>query len=461
MAGEVRQGLEAALPTLPCKYFYDDRGSRLFEEITRLPEYYLTRAEEAILEAVADEVIGEARPRELVELGSGAGRKVRVLLDAMARAGSLERCLLLDINETFLNRAVAALAAAYPELEVGGVRGDFVRDLGALGSREGRMVAFLASTIGNLHPAEVAPFFRRVAAVLTDGGAMLLGVDLVKDRARLEAAYNDAAGVTALFNRNILRVVNERLGGDFDLDGFEHVAFYDERNAWIEMRLRARRPMTVRIAACGLTLRLRRGDEIRTELSCKYTRESLEARLRSTGLRLRRWFTDGEDLFALALLERTGEPVGSSDGARTDRSDRTERIIEDEVARAYAWSPWAGRISRKRSAHVTKGLLERLKSRGEEVLGQLSAELMSNPHFMKAMEGAMRGKQKLDRAVGQALKTMNVPTRTEFKKALGRIEALEKELAALKARAGKKRSARPRRRSPAPGPEAPPAASAE
>jgi L-histidine N-alpha-methyltransferase len=306
MAAEVRQGLDAALPTLPCKYFYDDRGSRLFEEITRLPEYYLTRAEEAILEAVAGDVIGEARPRELVELGSGSGRKIRVLLDAMGRAGLLERCLLLDINETFLSQSVEALSAAYPALRVRGIRGDFIHDLAALGPGGRRMVLFLASTIGNLHPNDVPPFFRRVAAILAPGDCMLLGVDLVKDKARLEAAYNDAGGVTALFNRNILQVVNGRLGGDFDPEGFDHVAFYDEDNAWIEMRLRARRPMTVRVAACGLTLRFERGEEIRTELSCKYTRGSLEGRLRRTGLRLRRWFTDAEELFGLALLERTG-----------------------------------------------------------------------------------------------------------------------------------------------------------
>ena len=309
MAEEVRRGLLAPLPTLPCKYFYDDRGSRLFEEITRLPEYYLTRTEDGLLEAIADEVIGVARPRELVELGSGAGRKIRVLLDAMGRAGLLERCLLLDINETFLNLAVDTLAATYPALQVRGIRGDFIDDLSALGPGGGRMALFLASTIGNLHPAEVPPFFRRVAAALAPGDSMLLGVDLVKDKARLEAAYDDAAGVTAQFNRNILRVVNERLGGTFDPEGFDHVAFYDESNAWIEMRLRARRPMTVRVAACGLTVRFERGEDIRTELSCKYTRESLEARLRRTGLRLRRWFTDTEELFGLALLERTEEQV--------------------------------------------------------------------------------------------------------------------------------------------------------
>jgi L-histidine N-alpha-methyltransferase len=166
---------------------------------------------------------------------------------------------------------------------------------------------FFAGTVGNLHPEEVPAFFARAARVLGRGDRFLVGVDLVKDRARLEAAYNDAAGVTALFNRNVLQVLNDRLGADFDLSAFAHVAFWDEANAWIEMRLRALRPSRVRIPAAGLTLRFERGDEIRTELSCKYTRQSLEARLEGTGLRLERWFTDPEPLFALALLRRAGE----------------------------------------------------------------------------------------------------------------------------------------------------------
>ncbi len=304
MAEEIRAGLLAPVPTLPCKYFYDDRGSQLFEEITRLPEYYLTRTEEKILEGIADEVVATVRPRELVELGSGSGRKIRLLLDRMARSGRLERCVLLDISEGALTESVRQLAAAYPSVEVVGVRGDFLYDLPALGPGGGRMVLFLASTIGNLHPSELPAFFSRVAAALAPGDAMLLGTDLVKDKERLEAAYNDAAGVTASFNRNILAVVNQRLGADFDLTAFDHVAFYDEENAWIEMRLRANRPSRVVVPAAALSLRFERGEEIRTELSCKYTREALEANLRGTGLQLARWFTDPEDLFALSLLER-------------------------------------------------------------------------------------------------------------------------------------------------------------
>jgi L-histidine Nalpha-methyltransferase len=308
MAEDVRAGLLArALPSLPSKYFYDDRGSALFEEITRLPEYYQTRTEEAILERIADELVGFVRPRELVELGSGVGRKVRLLLDAMETRGLLERCQLLDISEGTLVESVESLAADYRHLEVRGVVGDFLSDLEALGPGGGRMALFLAGTLGNLHPDEVPPFLCRVARQLAAGDAFLVGLDLVKDEARLNAAYNDAAGVTAEFNRNILRAVNDGLGADFDPMGFEHVAFYDPEHAWIEMRLRARRSMRVRVPLAGLELSYRPGDEIRTEISCKYTRESFSARLPGTGLRLERWYTDPEGLFASALLRRGEE----------------------------------------------------------------------------------------------------------------------------------------------------------
>jgi L-histidine Nalpha-methyltransferase len=304
MAEEVRDGLQRPLPTLPCKYFYDDRGSALFEEITRTPEYYQTRTEERLLEEVADEIVESARPREMVELGSGVGRKIRTLLDRLTAAPGLERCVFFDINRRFLDESVWQAAALYPGLHVRGVVGDFGGDLSALGPGGGRMVLLFAGTIGNLHPDDVPGFLRRVGALLAPGDTFLVGLDLVKDKARLEAAYNDAAGVTARFNRNILAVVNDRLGADFDPQGFEHVAFYDAEKAWIEMRLRALRPMRVRVPEAGLALRFERGDEIRTELSCKYTRESFAAKLPGTGLGLRRFFTDGEGLFALALLER-------------------------------------------------------------------------------------------------------------------------------------------------------------
>jgi L-histidine Nalpha-methyltransferase len=305
MAGEVREGLLAPLPTLPSKYFYDDRGSALFEEITRLPEYYQTRTEERLLENVADEILADVKPRELVELGSGVGRKIRTLLDRMTAAHLLEGCVFFDINRRFLDESVGQAAALYPGLRVRGVLGDFGGDLSGLGPGGGRMVLLFAGTIGNLHPDEVPGFLRRVAALLAPGDTFLVGLDLVKDKARLEAAYNDSAGITARFNRNILQVVNDRLGADFDPAGFEHVAFYDTANAWIEMRLRALRPMRVRVPEAELALRFARGDEIRTELSCKYTQASFQTKVSGTGLAIRRFFTDPDDLFALALLERT------------------------------------------------------------------------------------------------------------------------------------------------------------
>lgn len=314
MADEVRVGLQLRpLPELPSKYFYDDRGSALFDEITRLPEYYQTRTEEAILEKIAQEVVDLVRPRELCELGSGVGRKVRLLLDAMARRGLLERCVLLDISEGFLVESARQLDADYPDLAVRGVVGDFLEDLPALGPGGGRLALFLAGTMGNLHPDRVPAFLRALARQLEPGDSFLVGLDLVKDEARLHAAYNDSAGVTAEFNRNILRVVNTHLCSDFDPEGFEHVAFYDRENAWIEMRLRATRDMKVSIPGADLTLEYRRGDEIRTELSCKYTRSSLERRLAGTGLGIEGWYTDSDDLFASALLRRTTEALPTAE----------------------------------------------------------------------------------------------------------------------------------------------------
>jgi L-histidine N-alpha-methyltransferase len=305
MAAEVRAGLLGRPRSLPAKYFYDDRGSELFEAITRLPEYYQTRTEEALLARVADELIDRTRPRELVELGSGAGRKIRLLLDAMARAGRPRRVTLLDINATFVRRAGARLRVLDPAVDVRGAVGDFTDDLRALGRGGDRLAILFGGTIGNFHPDQVRPFLRRLAAQLAPGSHFLVGVDLVKDPARLEAAYNDAAGVTAEFNRNVLRHINHALAADFDVGAFAHVAFWHPRRRWIEMRLRATRAMRVRVPAADLDFRLAAGAEIRTEISCKYTRRSFSARVRETGFAVDRWLTDSDDLFALALLRRT------------------------------------------------------------------------------------------------------------------------------------------------------------
>ncbi|MCU0304406.1 MAG: L-histidine N(alpha)-methyltransferase [Thermoanaerobaculales bacterium] len=298
---DVHRNLLRRLPRIDSRYFYDDAGSELFERITRLPEYYQSRTEEVILAGIADEVVASTGARELVELGSGSGRKVRLLLDAMQRRGRLDRCVLLDINESFLTGSVEALAEAYPEAEVRGVVGDFLSDLGAVGEGRRRLLVLLAGTIGNLYPRQLATFLRRVRALLGPNDAFLVGLDLVKDPARLEAAYNDSAGVTAEFNRNALRVLNQRFGTGFEIEAFEHVAFYDRERAWIEMRLRARRPTSASLGD-GREIRFAAGDEIRTEISRKFTRHSFAAALDGTGLELAAFATDPAELFASALV---------------------------------------------------------------------------------------------------------------------------------------------------------------
>jgi L-histidine N-alpha-methyltransferase len=307
MAAEIRQTLTDTPPWIPSKYLYDDRGSRLFDEITRLPEYYPTRTEEGLLETVAGEVMDAVDPVEIVELGSGVGRKIRLLVEQMLARHERPRAVLVDINPSVVAESVAELRRAYPRLDVVGSVADFERESPRVPRAGRRLMVFFAGTIGNLHPDDVPAFLRRQGAALAAGDFFLVGVDLVKDRARLEAAYNDARGVTACFNLNVLRVLNERLGADFDPDAFEHVAFFDEAKSWIEMRVRARRGMQVTIPAVPLEMALEPGDEIRTEISCKYTRESFAARMAGTGFSLDRWRTDPDRLFALALLVRTDD----------------------------------------------------------------------------------------------------------------------------------------------------------
>jgi L-histidine N-alpha-methyltransferase len=299
---EIWNDLYAALPRIDSKYFYDDRGSHLFEDITRLPEYYQTRTEESLLESIADDIVALTGPRELVELGSGAGRKIHLLLDAMRRSGTLERCSLLDVNAAFLAASAERLAADYRGLEVQGIVGDFFHDLQAVGAGRDRLFLFLAGTIGNIHPDRLPGFLAQIRRVLGQYDTFLVGLDLIKDTRILEDAYNDRAGVTAEFNRNILRVLNRRFGTDFETDAFEHVAFYDAEREWIEMRLRALRPTSVSLDSQNEQIRFDTGDEIRTEISCKYTRLSFLDTLFGTGLELWRWWTDPDELFALALV---------------------------------------------------------------------------------------------------------------------------------------------------------------
>ncbi|HUI26853.1 MAG TPA: L-histidine N(alpha)-methyltransferase [Candidatus Kryptonia bacterium] len=304
LAADVLRGLALPQKTLPPKHFYDDRGSRLFETICDLPEYYLTRTEQALLETVAEEIVALTRPRDLVEFGSGASRKTRVLLDALQRPGPAVRYVPMDVSESTLRRSAASLLEAYPALTIHAVVGDYERHLDRLPNGRLRLVAFLGSTIGNFTPAQAEAFLARVAAQLNGGDHLLLGVDVVKDPAVLHAAYNDAAGVTAEFNRNILRVVNRTLDGTFDPDAFEHVAFFDPQASQIEMHLRATQAHTVRIKALDLAVRFREGETIHTEISRKFTRPETDSLLRRTGFELVRWFEPANRYFALALARR-------------------------------------------------------------------------------------------------------------------------------------------------------------
>lgn len=303
MKSEVARGLQRPLRQIPPKFFYDERGSQLFERITKLPEYYLTRAERALLEQVAPSLAGRCGCSELLELGSGSSAKTRVLLDAMQETGHLERYVPFDVSESILRETADRLRTEYPDLAVHAVIGDFTRHLRLIPPGKRRLVAFLGSTIGNFEWETAVAFLRDVAAILEDG-RFLLGTDLVKDRHLLEAAYNDSEGVTAEFNRNALRVLNQQLDADFVPERYEHVAFFDEENSWIEMRLRSTQDQTVTIPGIDMILQLREGEEIRTEISCKYTRESVERLLRESGMKMVEWIPDARSQFALSLAVR-------------------------------------------------------------------------------------------------------------------------------------------------------------
>jgi len=297
---DARAGLTRRPKSLPPKYFYDARGSELFEEITRLPEYYLTRAETSILERVADELVALARPREIVEIGAGSSRKTQLLLDALGRHGG-RRFVPIDVSPAALSAAGERLTARYPWLEVLGVVGDFERHLDAVPRSGARLVCFLGSTIGNLEAEERVPFLRSVRAMLEGQDRFLLGVDLVKAHARLHAAYNDARGVTAEFNKNVLRVLNRELGGDIAPRAFAHRAFYDLLLERIEMRLVALQRSQARLARLDLELEFEPGEELHTEISCKFRREVVAECFKGAGLVLERWITDEPGDFALAL----------------------------------------------------------------------------------------------------------------------------------------------------------------
>ena len=322
LRADARAGLASDPKSLPPKWFYDAQGSALFEKITELPEYYPTRAERAILRAVAPEIAALTGATVLVELGSGSSEKTRLLLSALRDAGTLRGYVPVDVSESALAAAGDALTAEYPGLAVHAVVADFEKYLGVPsdpgaeatgndtagndttgnGTTGGpRLIAFLGSTIGNMVPAEREVFLRRVRARLRPGDAFLLGTDLVKDQAVLVAAYDDSAGVTAAFNKNVLAVLNAELGADFDLDAFDHVAIWDAEREWIEMRLRAASAQSVRVADLGLTVKFAAGEEMRTEVSAKFREAGVRAELAAAGLAMRSWWTDPAGQFGLSL----------------------------------------------------------------------------------------------------------------------------------------------------------------
>jgi L-histidine N-alpha-methyltransferase len=302
LAEDVLDGLTRPFKELPPKHFYDARGAELFDRICDLPEYYPTRAERAILEQSAEELARLTGAVELVELGSGTAAKTRVLLDALYAAGTLERYVPVDVTEQMVRDCAEELTREYPGLRVHGVIGDFERHLDRVPPATGpRVVAFLGGTIGNFPPGSRRRFLREIARLLGPEDHLLMGTDLVKDPDVLEAAYDDAQGVTAEFNRNVLRVLNRELHADFDPDDFEHVALFDRENEWIEMRLRARREHTTLVRNIDLSVHFDAGEELRTEISAKFTPARLERDLSAAGLRLVRWLTDPERLFALTL----------------------------------------------------------------------------------------------------------------------------------------------------------------
>ncbi|HEU4456727.1 MAG TPA: L-histidine N(alpha)-methyltransferase [Longimicrobium sp.] len=298
---ELREGLSRAQKELPPKYFYDERGSVLFEEITTLPEYYLTRTERALLQQWMPEWIWALSPRSLVELGAGSAEKTRIVLDAMRQAVGFAAYVPVDVSADFLDDVAVRLSAAYPTMDVLPVVADITADF-ALPEMLPRptLHAFLGSTIGNFAPDDAVALLRRVRRRMMPGDAFLMGVDQRKDPAVIEAAYNDAAGVTAEFNRNMMRVVNAMFGADFDPAAFTHRAFYDHAGHRIEMHLVANTEQTVTIPGAGV-FHFAAGETLRTEISCKHDRASVEAMLGAAGMEIQRWETDADGLYAILL----------------------------------------------------------------------------------------------------------------------------------------------------------------
>jgi L-histidine Nalpha-methyltransferase len=311
LADDVLDGLTRPFKELPPKHFYDARGAELFDQICELPEYYPTRAERAILEHNSAEIATLTQAAELVELGSGTASKTRVLLSALHDAGTLRRYVPVDVTESMVRECAAELTVEYPGLQVHGVIGDFERHLGEIPPAVGpRIVAFLGGTIGNFPPGSRRRILREISRLLGPQDHLLIGTDLVKDPRVLQAAYDDTQGVTAEFNRNVLRVLNRELDADFEPDDFDHVALFDAEHEWIEMRLRAKHEHTTIVRDLDLPVHFDAGEEIRTEISAKFTSERIEGDLATAGLEPVRSFTDPDELFALTL-SRLAAPIVS------------------------------------------------------------------------------------------------------------------------------------------------------
>jgi L-histidine N-alpha-methyltransferase len=339
-------GLTATPKTLPPRWFYDERGSELFDRITRLPEYYPTRVERSVLELRAGEIAAASGADTLVELGSGTSDKTRLLLTALDKTGTLRRFVPFDVDPSVLRAAGTAITSEYPQVSVEAVVGDFTRHLADLPrSVSGRrLVAFLGSTIGNLEPGPRAEFLAELTATLQPGDSFLLGTDLVKDPGRLVRAYDDADGVTAAFNRNVLAVLDRELKADFDPDAFEHVALWDAENEWIEMRLRSRIDQLVTVADLDLHVRFAAGEDLRTEVSAKFRRERVEQELASAGLLMTHWWTDPLSEFAVSLSVRSAEVCcGGSSGRVSGASVRNGAAPEPGSAATTDTVTWPDR----------------------------------------------------------------------------------------------------------------------
>lgn len=303
-ADELRRALGAPRPWIPARWFYDDAGCDLFVQITALDEYYQTRTEQALLDEHMDALVRGHGITELVEIGSGAARKTRTILDGMEGAGTLRRFIPFDISPGAITASAADIAGAYPGVRVHGVAGDFSRHLSRIPRRPAdgrRMVAFLGGTIGNLDPPKRRTMLRRLARLLRPGDCLLMGTDLAHDPEVLVRAYDDAEGITAEFNRNIIRHINHAYAGDADPGHFAHVARWNARASRIEMHLRARRDIDWNIAGLGIVVPIEAGSTIRTEISCKFTRESVRAMYEDAGLALAAWNEDPLGRYALSV----------------------------------------------------------------------------------------------------------------------------------------------------------------